>query len=159
YCKVLDLKLEEINKNRIKLSKGAIAPNFELQDNLGNIYRLSDFENKILIIDVWASWCGKCISSFPEWNSLIEKYSKNDNMHFVTVCADNNASKWQETLRKYKPKGQQLYVGVKGFDSQFMKSFEIVAIPQYIVIDKESKIVAIETSITDIGKTLQIMNK
>jgi len=159
YCNVLDQKLQEINKSLVKLSSGVIAPNFELQDKNGKIYKLSDFENQILIIDVWASWCGKCISSFPEWNGLIEKYSKNENIHFVTVCADDNPNKWQKTLQKYNPLGQQLYVGAKGFDSQFIKSFEIVAIPQCIIIDKESKIISIVTSITDIEKTLKILNK
>lgn len=155
YCDVLDQKLQELNKSLTKLSPGVIAPDFELQDKQGKIYKLSDFENQIMIIDVWASWCGKCISSFPAWNSLVEKYSKKENIHFMTVSADDSPEKWQSTLQKYKPNGIQLYVGEKGFDSQFIKSFEIVAIPQCIIIDQESKIISIVTSIKDIEKALQ----
>jgi len=155
YCNVLDQKLQELNKSQVKLSRGVKAPDFELQGKLGKIYKLSDFENQILIIDVWASWCGKCISSFPEWNNLNEKYSTKNNFHFVSVCADDNPDKWQKTLQKYEPKGQQLYVGAKGFDSQFINSFEIAAIPQCIIIENQGKIISIVTSVSDIEKTLQ----
>lgn len=155
YCNVLDQKLHQTNNSLVKFSPGVTAPDFELQDKHGKIYKLSDFENQILIVDVWASWCGKCISSFPEWNNLNEKYSAKKDFHFVSVCADDNLDKWQKTLQKYEPKGQQLYVGTKGFDSQFIKSFEIVAIPQCIIIDNEGKIISIVTSVSDIEKTLQ----
>ena len=155
YCNVLDEKLHQINESLVKFSPGVKAPDFELKDKVGKIYKLSDFRNQILIIDVWASWCGKCISSFPTWNSLVENYSENKNIHFLTVNADDNPEKWQTSLEKYKPKGQQLYVGEKGFNSQFIKSFEIVAIPQCIFIDQEGKIISIVTSVTDIEKTIQ----
>lgn len=155
YCDALDLKLQELNKSLAKLSPGVTAPDFELQDKQGKIYKVSDFENQIIIIDVWASWCGNCISSFPEWNNLNEKYSTKNNFHFVSVCADDNPDKWQKTIQEYEPKGQQLYVGTKGFDSQFIKSFDIVAIPQCIIIDNQGKIISIVTSVSDIEKTLQ----
>ena len=155
YLDILDYKLHETNKLLVKLSPGVNAPDFELHDEYGEIYKLSDFENELLIIDVWASWCSNCVATFPKWNSLIDKYSINKNIHFVSVCADDNQNKWYKTIQKYKPKGKHLYVGTKGFDSKFIKSFEIVAIPQYIIIDKESKIISITTSIMDVEKALE----
>jgi len=36
--------------------------------------RLADYRNKIVYIDVWASWCAPCLRSMPELEALRERF-------------------------------------------------------------------------------------
>lgn len=54
----------------------AIEPGQQAPDIFGRSlledrkYRVSDFRGKVLIVDFWASWCGPCILSMPELETL-----------------------------------------------------------------------------------------
>ena len=73
----LENNLQRLNKSMSKYSAGTEVSDFALKNRYGKEFTKSDFENKILIIDVWASWCKPCISAFPKWNALVEHHSGN----------------------------------------------------------------------------------
>lgn len=50
------------------------APNFSLRDLTNRRVRLSDFKGKIVVLDLWATWCIPCINSFPAMQKQVEKY-------------------------------------------------------------------------------------
>ena len=50
------------------------APAFSLKDINGNQVSLSDFKGKIVILDLWATWCAPCIAAFPAMQKQIEKH-------------------------------------------------------------------------------------
>lgn len=41
----------------------------------GNEVRVSDFEGKVVMIDLWETWCKPCLASFPTMQDLQEEYS------------------------------------------------------------------------------------
>lgn len=41
-------------------------------------FRLSDFEGKVLVINLWASWCGPCRREIPEYESVRKEYAGKD---------------------------------------------------------------------------------
>jgi thiol-disulfide isomerase/thioredoxin len=137
-----------------KFSKGAHAPNFRLSSTDGAHFELADFKNKVILIDVWASWCGPCISSFPKWNSMVEKHSADDRIEFLSVSIDEDQSKWIGALGKRDLKGLALYAGAEGFKSPFATDYQISMIPHYISIDGEGNILAITPFIDELQKTL-----
>ena len=54
--------------------EGAPTPEFKLKDLSGKERRSSEFRGKILILDVWATWCEPCIEGIPMFNRLHDKY-------------------------------------------------------------------------------------
>lgn len=40
-----------------------------------NYFRLADFEGKVLVINLWASWCGPCRREVPEYEAIRKDYS------------------------------------------------------------------------------------
>lgn len=152
---VIENQLKQLDNVISKFSAGKKAPGFELEDINGKKYKSSDFVNKIIFIDVWASWCGPCISSFPKWNKLVEDYSNSNEFEFLSVSMDKNKSKWTNSLEKFKLKGLKLYAGSKEFESQFATSFNIKALPNYIAIDSKGNIISVSSSINDFEKIIK----
>src|SRR5829696_6013360 len=39
-----------------------------------NSFRLADFQGKVLVINLWASWCGPCRREVPEYEIVRKDY-------------------------------------------------------------------------------------
>jgi thiol-disulfide isomerase/thioredoxin len=75
-----------------------------LKDMNGNDVKLAEYRGKVILLNVWATWCGPCQAEIPE---LIEAYNKYKERGVVVVgvSLDDTA----ETLREYAPKKQMNY--------------------------------------------------
>ena len=62
-----------------RLRIGDSVPNVSI-GNLVNYqkasYKMSEFKDKLLIIDFWATWCMPCIASFPKLDSLQKEFEQ-----------------------------------------------------------------------------------
>jgi thiol-disulfide isomerase/thioredoxin len=52
---------------------GAALPDVTLTDGAGQPLRLSEFRGKIVLVNLWASWCAPCVSELPALNALQAK--------------------------------------------------------------------------------------
>jgi len=50
------------------------APSFSLKDINGKEVKLSDYAGKIVVLDLWATWCRPCIASFPAMQLMVQKH-------------------------------------------------------------------------------------
>src|SRR5688500_18458844 len=37
-------------------------------------FRLADFDGKVIVMNLWASWCGPCRSEVPEYEKVRKEY-------------------------------------------------------------------------------------
>ncbi|MCK6549898.1 TlpA family protein disulfide reductase [Myxococcota bacterium] len=59
-----------------KTSPTASAPatlSFELPSTKGDVVKSADLVGKVVLVDIWATWCGPCAHSMPFYASLKEK--------------------------------------------------------------------------------------
>jgi peroxiredoxin len=49
---------------------GDRAPDFSLQDINGDTWKLSDFRDKIVMVNFWATWCGPCKDELPLFQEI-----------------------------------------------------------------------------------------
>ena len=61
----------------------------------GKEIKLSDYKNKIILLDFWASWCIPCREEMPE---LIKFYNKHKKEDFVIIGI--NIDDHSENMRK-----------------------------------------------------------
>lgn len=53
--------------------------------------KLNDWQNKILVINFWATWCPPCREEMPEFSRAQEKYGAS-NVQFVGIAIDEAAN-------------------------------------------------------------------
>ena len=73
----------------VRDGRGDPYAKLSLQDPQGRTIRLSDFEGKVRIFDVWASWCGPCRMIIPHLNRLYGRY-RGEGLVVIGVSVDSN---------------------------------------------------------------------
>jgi thiol-disulfide isomerase/thioredoxin len=78
YQKLLrDAEIAAIEQN-ITVPLGAPAPDFELEDFSGAVYKLSDFRDKVVLLNIWATWCPPCQAEIPDLIEIQDEYGTGD---------------------------------------------------------------------------------
>jgi len=128
-----------------EFKKGTPGYNFNYKDVKGNKVSFSDLKGKVVLIDVWATWCGPCKAELPYLRKLEDEFNGNDNIAFVGLSSDDdvNLEKWKTFVAENDLKGIQIKAD-GGFHSEFTTVYKINAIPRFMVFDKQGKVVTID---------------
>jgi len=121
------------------LQEGEIAPEIYGFTPDGEKKKLSDYRDKYVFIDVWATWCGPCIGEFPSFRKLVDAY-KDKNITFIMYSIDENLDNWLKYIGKNDMRGVQL-IGDKGFGSKYMDTYKFTGIPRHMLFDPEGRII------------------
>ena len=115
-----------------------IGNNFSFTDiNKKNI-SLKYFQGKYLYIDVWATWCEPCKVEYVFLKQLEEHFSNNEELQIISISSDREFDKWEKYITKNSIEGIQLYSGA---NSDFVKFYDIGALPRFLFLDKEGRVI------------------
>ena len=99
---------------------------------------ISSSENKILLLNFWATWCAPCIKEIPELIELKKKFKNNVEVYFLAV--DSNVKKTVPNFLK-KNKLESLLI----FNDEKLKvsrKFGVKVMPTTVIINKDFEEVA-----------------
>jgi len=126
--------------NWVKLAKGKDAPQFKYASIDGQEVALSDFQGKVVYVDVWATWCGPCKGEIPASKELKKKFVGNKDVVFMYISVDEKKDAWEKFLEDDPEwQGVHLITGV-GWGSEITEEYMIKGIPRYILVDRNGKI-------------------
>lgn len=117
---------------------GKSAYDFTLPDVNGKMVSMKEFAGKVVLIDVWATWCGPCKAQMPFLKEVEEHYKGNDNVVFVGISldAEKDREKWLTMIKDKELEGVQLLDDV---GKSFGRKYKAVSIPRFFLIDKQGK--------------------
>ena len=123
---------------------GVQAPNVTFKDADGKRYTIGDFKDKVIVMDIWATWCSSCLKNMPKFMELIKEFENRDDVVFFTVSTDSDdlKDKWLAAIKKHKMEGMLNLTPDRSATEQFEEKYFVSAVPRYIVIDKQGKIVS-----------------
>jgi thiol-disulfide isomerase/thioredoxin len=124
------------------LKLGEDGYKFSYPDQNDKTVSLTDLKGKVVVVDVWATWCGPCRGETPFMRKLAADMKDKD-VAFVSMSVDNikDHDKWKKMLVDEQMTWIQLYAGDK---NDFSKYYKINTIPRFIVFDKAGKIVNVD---------------
>lgn len=115
--------------------------NWQLVSQNGQLLNLEEKKGKVLIINMWATWCPPCVAEMPSFQKLYEDYG--DQVSFLFIARDEK-DKVNSFLAK---KGYTLPVYYEY--SETPKVFESNSIPISFLVDKAGKIKIAHTGAAD----------
>ena len=80
---------EQLAEGRWEKPTKAISA-FELSDFSGKTWRLKELDGKMLLINVWATWCGPCRLELPHLEKFYEKVKDRSDIQVLTFDIDSN---------------------------------------------------------------------
>ena len=125
-------------------SEGVKAMDFWGNTVDGKKVTLADLKGKVVVVDVWATWCVPCKKEIPFLTKL-EEEMQGKNVTFVSYSIDDikDHDKWAKFIVSEKLGGLQL-IGEAAGKSNISVSYKISTIPRFMVFSKEGNIVNID---------------
>lgn len=134
------------------LNVGDQFPGFELPSMDGKTVTSSSLKGSYILIDLWASWCGPCIKAMPTIKKLSEKYAEKD-FQAISISLDQREEIWKRTNERVNITWLNT-LDSNGLEGGLSVELGVTFLPFYYLVDKEGKILAINTSLADAEETL-----
>ncbi|MFM7516964.1 MAG: TlpA family protein disulfide reductase [Pirellula sp.] len=128
---------------------GQGAPEFDLMKLDGTPYKLKENRGKIIILDFWATWCGPCIRSIPTLIEVSKEY-KDSGVELVLV----NCEEPEARVRPFLERLKTIPTVVLDSDGSVGKQYNVAAIPQTVLIDRDGGIVEVLVGASDENEQL-----
>lgn len=123
------------------------APDYVFKDAEGRDVRFADFKGKVVVVNLWATWCAPCKIEMPTLAALAEHYKDRDDVAVVTISMDVDKAV-PEARAFIADHAPLIYYA----DPKFQLPFEFPgkgAMPQTILLDRQGNVRAVLTGEAD----------
>jgi cytochrome c biogenesis protein CcmG/thiol:disulfide interchange protein DsbE len=113
---------------------------------------LAQFRGKVVVLNVFASWCGPCLAEAPILEHEQQQIAK-DNATVLGVTYQDNSSDSETFVHQQ----HITYPVVRDVSGNFVRGFGTTGVPETFVINRQGKIVALNRAQLDptwLAKTL-----
>ena len=118
------------------LGNDRLVPDFELQDQDGRTFRMSETRGRVVVLNFWSVTCGPCIEEMPSLVELSRILADRDDVELVTLSTDRS---WDE-VRTVIPPGTPLRVLLDSDRAVARGRFGTRMYPETWVVDRRGVI-------------------
>ncbi|SIO58856.1 Thiol-disulfide isomerase or thioredoxin [Singulisphaera sp. GP187] len=122
------------------LSIGKPAPELTSQTLDGKEVKLSDYRGKVVVLDIWATWCGPCREMIPHERGMVARL-KDKPFALVSISVDEQKETLTEFLATEKMPWTHWWNGSEG---KIIEALDVTHYPTIFVLDAKGIIRAKE---------------
>jgi thiol-disulfide isomerase/thioredoxin len=122
----------------------------------GTSFKLQDKKGKVVLVNLWATWCGPCIAEMPHLNEMQEKY-KDKGFEVIGLDTDDETKDQIDAFAAKQKLNYQLGWADGKVMNEFVKITALQAIPQSILINRDGQLTGVFKG--GGGKTVSIMKE
>ena len=119
----------------VGIAPGQTPPEFVLPDLDGNDVTLADYKGKVVVLDLWATWCPPCRQEIPFLVSLYEEY-KDQGLVVVGIGLDQGGA---SVIAPFVEQNEVTYPILVG-DQSVSQSSNVSGIPKTLMIDRDGRV-------------------
>lgn len=114
------------------------------------------YKGRVVVIDVWATWCCSCIEKMPKYIQIQKKYQECQDIVFLSLSIDreDKTDLWKKTI---EVQGMQSLINLiaPGSKSSFCGDYFVSGVPRYIIIGRKGEIIDAYASLDNIEQIIQ----
>ena len=134
-----------LNRNRsynysvqqVPIKTGLRAPDFTFPDINGKMASLSDYRGKVVLINIWATWCPSCVDEMPSMEKLYQKL-KGEKFEILAVSIDSPGVK---TVAPFMKKYKLTFPALIDSAGIIRMDYRTTGVPESFIIDKDGILV------------------
>ena len=134
-----------LNRNRsydysmqqVPIKIGFPAPDFTFPDINGKMTSLSDYSGKVVIVNIWATWCPSCVDEMPSMETLYQKL-KGEKFEILAVSIDSLGVK---AVAPFMKKYKLTFPALIDSAGIIRTGYRTTGVPESFIIDKDGILV------------------
>lgn len=127
------------------IGPGMAAPVFEAVTLEGEPASLQDFEGRVVLLNVWATWCPPCVYEMPSMQRLYEKF-QGEPFDIVAVSVDaprgerDGAGRVGGDIREFAEEYGLSFTILHDPQGRIQRTYQTSGVPESFVIGKDGMI-------------------
>ena len=116
---------------------GRPAPAFTLPGLDGRMVSLSDYRGKVVVVNIWATWCPPCVDEMPSLEKLYQEF-KAENFAILAVSIDSDGI---EAVAPFMKKHALTFPALIDSQAAIRTSYKTTGVPETFIINKQGILV------------------
>lgn len=116
---------------------GAAMPAYSARLLDGGDFDVAKERGNVVLLNIWATWCGPCVFEIPELEAMHRKYGPRG-FKVVGVSVDEEGP---DVVREFAKKQEITYPLVHDPEGTLAALFEVSVLPTSALVDRKGKIV------------------
>ena len=150
-----------ISENQANKKANAIDSNSGLKfKSVGKFFASlhTKHKDKIIYIDIWATWCGPCRAEIPSEIEL-QNYFKDKSVAFVNLCLASDKDDWEKVISQNHIKGDNYFFN-EDQTALFRGGLKFRGYPTYMIMDRKGNLIDKNAARPSSGAVIRnILNK
>jgi thiol-disulfide isomerase/thioredoxin len=143
-----DGRSDVVNEKKVTNNQGNLRlldepyplPNISFHGGDGKNVKLSDFNGKIVLLNIWATWCLPCREEMPALDRLQEKLGSKDFMVLPVSTDKGGVNKVQEFYTLASIKSLGVYVDPNG---KVERELRIIGYPTTFLVNRKGNAIGV----------------
>lgn len=118
------------------VNQGDQATPFKVTATNGKEISLDNFGGKVLVLNIWASWCKPCVDEMPSLNKFAELMAP-EGVVVLGISIDHDPTKFNKFLKAANIK----FPNYLDKEAKISSSYGTFKVPETYIIDRSGKVV------------------
>ena len=114
------------------LQEGRPAPDFTFPDLDARKVSLSDFRGKVVLVNIWATWCPPCRDEMPSMQRLYERF-KGEQFEILAVSIDADG---REAVAPFMQQMNLTFPALLDPKEKIWSLYGITGVPESFIVDR-----------------------
>ena len=111
-------------------------PDLQFQDGAGKPVKLSDWKGRVVLLNLWATWCAPCRKEMPDLSKL-EKELGSDQFEVVAISVDRKGAEASAAfLKETGVDNLKLYIEPS---TKIVNDVQSAGLPATILVDRQGR--------------------